>query len=538
MTATISKTNNVTLVNNFDELNQHFLLNKDKLVLLHFHASWPDASTRSEAHLNAWSIDNYYSDVIFLKCDIKQGKSLFDHCKISAIPTYMLFKNGEKCIPINDQVTVHSKKETCLEHVRSIVNEKILFVTSISSAEEILSLIRDEEALDSVFVIMDNSELNSDLLRLQFPKIVDVFARPSELLNSLRTNVQLISKKLTAFNFYNSKQSNSMNLNKDSATFLWFQLLKDAIIKLRPQSLEDAINDMVQKCQEYYQGNRIEQENTQKFKRDYENRQNHSNEVPNLAIHWYTKASFVNKMINKAMRTEDINQLYTFRFYIADLCANISRLHEEQKNGKFNIELYRGLRLSIDEINNLKENVGNAISLNGFLSASKSLKVARRFAHGSSSRRNTEPVIMIFSVKAKDKLKSIKFADLLDENLSAFPEEEEVLFDLGSVFRIESVLDPYNGEHAIIMVATDIGKQLVDEHLKLSDESIKENGVNIVFGELLFKSGQHDKALKYFETLLLFGNEDDAAVYAKIGTCYQWKAESSKAISFLQHSFN
>ncbi|CAF0985777.1 unnamed protein product [Rotaria sordida] len=446
--------------------------------------------------------------------------------------------NQETLQKINNQVTIHLNKKTCLEHVKSIVNEKILFIISVSSVKEILSLIHDEETLHSVFVITDNSEHNSNLLKLRFSKIVDIFAQSSELLKSLQTNVQLIPKQLATFNVFNSKQSNSMNLNKDSAIFLWFQLLKDAILKLRPQSLEDAINDMVQKCQEYYQGNRIEQENIQKFKQDYENQQNHSNKVPNLAIRWYTKASFVNKMINKAMRTEDINQLYTFRFYIADLCANISRLHEEQKNYKFNIELYRGLRLSIDEINKLKENVGNTISLNGFLSASKSLKVARRFAHGPSSRKNTEPVIMIFSVRTKDKLKSIKFADLSDENLSDYPEEEEVLFDLGSVFRVENVLDPYNGEHAIIMVATDIGTQLVDQHLKLSEQSIKEDGINIVFGSLLFKSGQHDKALQYFETLLISEKENDAAVYAKIGAYYSWKNECTKAISFFQRSFD
>ncbi|CAF3959649.1 unnamed protein product [Rotaria sordida] len=138
-----------------------------------------------------------------------------------------------------------------------------------------------------------------------------------ETLQTINNQVTVHSEKEACL----EHQSNSMNLNKDSAIFLWFQLLKDAILKLRPQPLPDAVNDM-----------------------DYENQQNQSQKVLNLAIRWYTKASFVYKMINKAMRTEDINQLYTFRFYIADLCENIARLHEEQNNGKSNVEFYRGLR--------------------------------------------------------------------------------------------------------------------------------------------------------------------------------------------------
>ncbi|CAF1359333.1 unnamed protein product [Rotaria sordida] len=60
---------------------------------------------------------------------------------------------------------------------------------------------------------------------------------------------------------------------------------------------------MIQICRQYYRGNTAELKLIDQCGKEYQ----HTH-----AVHWYSKESFVYKLINKALRTEDIDQLYTF----------------------------------------------------------------------------------------------------------------------------------------------------------------------------------------------------------------------------------
>lgn len=64
--------------------------------------------------------------------------------------------------------------------------------------------------------------------------------------------------------------------------------------------------EMINECRLCYENDLIEQE---KF-RDFE--QNYS---ANEALSWYTRDSFLFRMLNKALRTENIDIIYKFRFF-------------------------------------------------------------------------------------------------------------------------------------------------------------------------------------------------------------------------------
>ena len=73
-------------------------------------------------------------------------------------------------------------------------------------------------------------------------------------------------------------------------------------------------------------------------------------------------------MVNKALRTEDIDALYTFRIFITHLRARIAhehrRLRRTSRHEKISmIQLYRGLKMTQDEIHRMRENIGSLISM-------------------------------------------------------------------------------------------------------------------------------------------------------------------------------
>lgn len=190
------------------------------------------------------------------------------------------------------------------------------------------------------------------------------------------------------------------------------------------------------------------------------------------------------RLVTKALCTEDIDLLYLFRFFIIALSKAIHSLAVEQSSKYHEIlHLYRGLTLSDDEIDKLHPNIGNHLSPNGFMSASRCSKVAD--VHGTNVR---------FEIEVDNRLNIC--ADI--ENQSAIPDEKEVLFDLGSVFRINAVYYSKQINRWIIQItAESIGEQLIINVLQLNNTDRPE----IFFGELIYLTEHYNQAKRYFSRL-------------------------------------
>ena len=141
--------------------------------------------------------------------------------------------------------------------------------------------------------------------------------------------------------------------------------------------------------------------------------------------------------MNKALRTEDIDALYTFRVYITHLRTQIAIEHDKLRRASVNsksniIQLYRGLKMTNGEIAQMLDNVGRLVSMNGFFSTSRDVEQAVQFATKPSQRPDVVGVLL--EIDGDINLDKMIFADIAQ--FSAFPKEQEVLFDLGTIFKI------------------------------------------------------------------------------------------------------
>ncbi|CAF1583835.1 unnamed protein product, partial [Didymodactylos carnosus] len=250
------------------------------------------------------------------------------------------------------------------------------------------------------------------------------------------------------FSFFNQKLKSSRYLIKESASFLWFQLLLN-VLKEFPQATDAQLN-MLTKCEEYYRGNQKELKNIARFQKEYQ---------PKAAIIWYTDDSFVYRLLNKALRTEDIDGLYLFRFYIIDLCK---QLEEESRKNVGTMTLYRGQMTAKEDVEKLKNSIGTLISPNGFLSTSLDKQVALFYL--DQSRDKEAPIqSVLFEITANSTLLSGTFADI--HLFSRMPHEREVLFSIDAVFKIDNIefSDAINC-WTVRMVLTDEGMKNVREY--------------------------------------------------------------------------
>ena len=110
------------------------------------------------------------------------------------------------------------------------------------------------------------------------------------------------------------------------------------------EELAIAKEEILTKCREYYRGNLKEMKNIDEFGKTYQ---------PDDAITWYTRDSFVYKLINKALRTEVVQVLYTQRYYIVDLCVRLEenfKILSDFYAFTSALKLYRGMIQCREEV--------------------------------------------------------------------------------------------------------------------------------------------------------------------------------------------
>jgi tetratricopeptide (TPR) repeat protein len=396
---------------------------------------------------------------------------------------------------INDYVVNYHEQDECLNYIQSIQNENIFLITSGSCALAFVPLVHELKQIDSIFIFCREPIKYQHLLN-QYQKIIGIYTEQQQLTHSIKEQVELLEEQVQTFRFYDQQQQqkSTRHLSEESAGFLWFQLFKDVIIQM-PTGNEDAKKQMIQTCKKYYRGNKRQLDSIEEFDKTYQ--------PPRDSIKWYTAGTFVYKLINKALRTENVEQLYIFRFFIIDLCNELQNEWEKLKSLRYHqttYQLYRGGRLSQDELEKLKRSEGQLISTNGFLSTSRRKQVALIFAGTSGTDAIRQSVIYEIEYNLNE-LKSVVVADI--SSYSRMPDEEEVLFDLSATFKLLSISrDETNLLWIIRMKATDEGREAAQNYSKLNQQDIDETSVSVVLGELFLKMGQYDKAQLYFKNLI------------------------------------
>lgn len=141
-------------------------------------------------------------------------------------------------------------------------------------------------------------------------------------------------------------------------------------------------------------------------------------------VHLYTRESFLYRLINQAMRDNDISKLETlgpFCWFIHNLpFCELFSVH------CFQGRIYRGATLNESMINCYKQAIGTIKAWNGFSSASKDRSVAEAFGTN-----------VLFIIDTNLDSRSDHSIDI--SAYSQFPEEQEVLIRAGRNFRIDKV---------------------------------------------------------------------------------------------------
>jgi len=335
-----------------------------------------------------------------------------------------------------------------------------------------------------------------------FFQVRGVYIRSNDLITALSTEQRIDSDTLVV-NIYSTQNTGNLSEERDSknALFMYFQILIDILLQMTNDQNLRAKQELIDHFKRIYNENEVQQKLIQEFENDYQ---------PEKAIWWYTRPTFLYNTLNKALRESDYEVLRALRFFINDLYRQLRYVYEkfldvQNTNNDPVLKVYRGQSISIDDLRYIRENIGQYISIQNFLSTSIDRHVGLFFSHASEISPNTTRILFQFNIDTR-MMNTKPYGNIT--SLSYFPDEQEVMIMLGSIFRIEQV-DYDECEQtwiAILCLCTEDDYALKELMKQMKEET--DGGITSL-GWLLYNQGEYEKATNYFEQLLLESTIDD-----------------------------
>ncbi len=289
--------------------------------------------------------------------------------------------------------------------------------------------------------------------------------------------------------FSTGTSGEAQSTSEINGQFIHSQLLIDCLTRMKTDSTDK--NELILLCKKEYEGNDVELAILYEFEEHYS---------ANDALWWYTRHSFLYRLLNKALRVQNIDLLFLFRFFIRDIEQQLENIKCTSS-----IHVYRGQLMSKDEVGILKNNTGQFISINSFLSTSIDRELAHLFIAGTEVSNGLERVF--FEINADPSVENIKpFGDIT--SCSFFSDEKEVLFMIGSIFQLVRVERDQDGIWMVQMkLCSGNDHQLKSLFQFLKNKYTNENTL-ISFGDVLVKMGKLNDAENYYHRCLNEASSD------------------------------
>ncbi|CAF1115678.1 unnamed protein product, partial [Rotaria sordida] len=377
-----------------------------------------------------------------------------------------------------NQLKTFEDPDQCIRYISTVPKEdRIVLIVSGQLGRQIVPHLQSFEQVLSIYVYCYDQNSNEQWSAM-YPKVKAVVTHVKELI----ARIQFDHEKQQQNKIYESLPISIFDpkiVHEKLTTDLQGHLVHSQLL----------INCLLQMKSDVRDKNELTSLN---FERNY---------TPDKAIWWYTRNSFLSRLLNKALRTQNIDILFLFQFFIVNIREQLEQFRHRKP-----IVVYRNQLMSNDKLKKLKDSIGQFISINSFFSATMEIDKALLYLPNSDGLER-----VLFEIEADPRLGSDRpFANI--KSLS-FDQEDEILFMLGSIFQIvKIVLDSRKIWRVQLKLCSDNSQQFY---------SIQDTNQLLTFGHVLMTMGNIDEAKIYYERLRDGLSKDDpnqARCYEALGS--------------------
>jgi len=208
--------------------------------------------------------------------------------------------------------------DECSDFVTDIKEEKVFMVLSGESSQTIVPIIQDILQINSIYIFCENKS-NHEQWITQWSKIKGVFTEISSLCKLIKKGAHQCDHNSISMSFIPaSDEAPSQNLDQLDQSFMYTQLLKEILFTI---DFKGQHKEFINYYREQFPDNVVEMGKIEKLDKEY----NHHE-----PIWWYTYQIFLYSMVNRALRTMEIDLIIKLGFFICDLHDHIAELHSKQ----------------------------------------------------------------------------------------------------------------------------------------------------------------------------------------------------------------
>jgi tetratricopeptide (TPR) repeat protein len=440
--------------------------------------------------------------------------------------------NNQDCIDtitylreVVNTVNTFTDVDECVHFLKHINEEKTFIISSGAFVQTIVHTVHDMPQISAIYIFCDSKTHDK-----QWTKVKGVFTDIKLICAALKQAAQECDNNTISMSFIAPNcDTKNQNLERLDQSFMYTQVLKEILLTI--DFKQQHIDDFIQYCREQFVDNIKQLENVDKLEREYHE---------HVPVWWYTHPCFLYSMLNRTLSTMEIDLILSMSFIIHDIHKHIAQLHLEQyakctHSNSFNV--YRGQGLSQTDFDQLVKTNGGLLAFNNFLSTSMNRQVSLNYAR--EIIRHTDLVGILFVMKIDPSITTTPFANVRD--VSFIQGEEEILFSMQSIFRIEQIkqIDENNCLWEVELTLTSDN----DPQLHALTEYIREETFPHLKGwhrlaEFLIKFGQFDKAQHICEFMLnqMPNEREEANINHILGTVKRHQREYAEAIRFYEKS--
>jgi tetratricopeptide (TPR) repeat protein len=298
--------------------------------------------------------------------------------------------------------------------------------------------------------------------------------------------------------------------------YFQIQLILDYLMRIIYTPTDQ--KELIAMCFEQFNNDRNELHMLSEFEKKYSS---------DRALWWYLQDSFLYKILNYSLESQDIHNLFLFRKILRDINYQM-----QQHRCTIPLHVYRSQSMPIELLDKWISSVGQCVVINSFLSATTSDEVALAFLNtGQISKENNERVLL--EIDADPRIIGSKpFVQISSLNYSG--DNNEVLFMFGSVFLINNITCENDGLYKIEMTLYSDNDH---EFKQVFDDLKKKYGdgeINLLTFAQVFKDlDRFDEAEEYINRYLdelPSDHEDVIQCYKLLGSVALAKSDFEKSL--------
>ncbi|CAF0899916.1 unnamed protein product [Adineta steineri] len=429
-----------------------------------------------------------------------------------------------RCI-VND-ISTFIDDDQCFEFIQTVVDKKVCMIISGSLGQHLVPRVHNMTQVDSIFIFCGNKKYHEQWTK-DWPKIKGVFTDITPICEALKDAAHQCEQNAIPMSFVGTNKK----LDQLDPSFMYTQILKEIILTITFN--QKHIQDYFDYCRGAFVDNEEEIVNIKRLEGEYHKK---------TPIYWYSCQMFLYPMLNRALRLMDGDIITHMGFFIGDLHRQIEQLYQKQYTGTTvakTFTVYRGQGLSARDFEQMSKTKGGLISFNNFLSTSTVRNISLCFAQNAA--RNPDQVGVLFIMKVNPAQSTIPFASIA--GISKFQGEEEVLFSMHSVFRIQDIKQ-MGGNNRLYEVNLTLTADNDPELSRLTDyirkESYPDSEGWYRLGLVLHKMGQFNKAEDIYQVLLdqTKDDKDKAPKYHQLGSITMDQGKYEEALTYYEQSLS